>query len=54
MRVKMTQSHTIAAEGSSTTYLADHFYLLPDDQALELAAAGVAELEGAGADDEES
>lgn len=53
MRVKMTHSHTVQAEGSSTTFLADHFYLLPDDQALALVEAGVAELEGTGGEDEE-
>jgi len=53
-RVKMVRSRTITDEGSSTTYLADHFYLLSEDLALELVTDGDAELDPPGADDEES
>lgn len=52
MRVKMLQSRTVVTEGSSTTYLVGHFYLLADDVALALVEAGDAELEGAAEDEE--
>lgn len=46
MRVKMLVAQTVTAEGSSTTYLAGHYYLLPDEVALGLVDAGVAEFDG--------
>jgi len=47
-RVQMTKSRTETSDGSKTTYMAGHFYLLPDDVADAFVAADDAtEPEGA-------
>lgn len=46
MRVKMINAKTIAGDGSSTTYLADHYYILSDELAETLIDGGDAELDG--------